>query len=112
MSVFHTFFQLYSIMATKEAYVLSAIARQFAQPILVEQPSVAINLHHPLIGLHAWRASRRGVHLMAIEVGIACVEQPTLSSLNSDSCIPGGMQEPPPSRCRRRASPLPRCGAP
>jgi hypothetical protein len=67
-------------------------ADQVAQASLVGEPGLAVDLHHRLIGAQADGAARVvGVHLAAIEVGVAGVQQPAVRGANGDAGVAGGV---------------------
>src|SRR6185369_13318346 len=79
------------------------VAREVAQARLVVQPEPAVLLHQPLVGAQARRAAGvTRLHLLAVEVRVAGVEEPAALRFDRDSGVaervPGERDEQDPGR--------------
>lgn len=84
--------ELANVVSAADAHFIADASAKIAEAALIEQPKLAIFLHHPLVDAETDRTARSvDVHFGVIEVRVSRVEEPIALATNGDAGVTQGV---------------------
>ena len=80
--------ELHRIVRAEDFHFAAVLVPQFAQPVLVPAPCLAVLVHHELVEAQSRRAMRRfEIHFAAVKVRIARLQQPAAAGVDRNAGV-------------------------